>query len=99
LPPAEDDLRRVCQALVAEKRLTDALEACKLSTEIHPFNWHSWFNLGLVQRGMGKNQEAFASHQCVNKVDPNNHDAAAIRQRLVELGGDKVPEPPECPVH
>jgi hypothetical protein len=99
LPPAEADLRRVCQALVAEKRMTDALETCKLSTEIHPFDWHSWFNLGLVQRRMGKNPEAFASFQCVNKVDPNNHNAAAIRQRLTELGGDKVPEPPGCPVH
>jgi hypothetical protein len=99
LPPEEVNLRRVSQALIAAKRLPDALETCKLSTEIHPFNWHSWFNLGLVQRRMGNNQEAFASHQCVNKVDPTNHNAAAIRQRLAELGGDKVPEPPDCPVH
>jgi len=99
LPPPEVELRRVSQALVAGKRITDALETCTLTTEIHPFNWHSWFNLGIVQRQMDRNQEAFASLQCVNKVDPTNHNADAIRQRLKELGGDKVPEPPECPVH
>ena len=99
LPPAEADLRRVCQALIEEKRLPDALETAKLSTELHPFDWHSWFNLGLIQRQMGNNQEAFASHQCVNKVDPTNHNFDAIRQRLAELGGDKFPESPDCPVH
>jgi len=29
--------------------------------------------------------------------DPTNHNFAAIRQRLAELGGDKISEPPDCP--
>lgn len=54
-PPSELDLRRSCQQLRdVEKRYADALEACALPTEMYPYYWGAWYNLGYAQTVAGR---------------------------------------------
>jgi hypothetical protein len=97
LPPPEPDFRSACRALAAQKRMSDAEQTCKLSTEVHPFNWHSWFNLGLLYKDIGNEQAKLAAYRCVNLVDPGNHNAEAIRQLLAAAGAENLPPSEGCP--
>jgi hypothetical protein len=83
-PATEFELRTVCDALVEQKRVDDALETCRLSTEIHPWVWNSWYNLGRTQRAAGQMHERLLSFRRVLEVDPNNFNAAAIRRATAE---------------
>jgi len=97
LPPAEEDFRFACRALAQQKRMDDALETCKLSTEVHPFNWHTWFNLGLLYKNLGNEQAKMAAYRCVNLVDPSNHNAEAIRELLVANKAENLAPAEGCP--
>jgi len=97
-PPQEIELRHVCDALRERGRMTDALETCKLNTEIHAFVWNVWLNLGLAQRRAGLKQEGLASYRCVLVLDPSNFNAADIRQLLArEDPSEAVGLAPGCP--
>jgi hypothetical protein len=78
-PPREIDLRNACHELVDEKRNSDALELCRLNTEIHPFIWNTWLNLADAQRAAGQMHERLESLQHVLAIDPNNFNEPEIR--------------------
>ena len=96
-PPTELELRRACDYLVGAKRLDQALEACKLTSEIHPYVWNSWYNLGATQRAAGLMSERLSSYSCVLALEPNNWNGPALR-RAIAAATEPVPLPPGCPV-
>jgi hypothetical protein len=96
-PPAEIELRQACDFLLEAKRLPEALEACKLTTEIHPFVWNSWYNLGKTQRAAGLMQERLSSYRCVLELFPTNWNGPALRKAIAE-STVPVPLPAGCPV-
>jgi hypothetical protein len=83
-PPREIDLRHVAQALRHQKRVTDALEACRLNAEMHPYVWNVWLNLGSTQRAAGHTVESLRSLRRVLELDPNNFNADVIRPILAD---------------
>jgi hypothetical protein len=96
----EIDLRFVCQAFREQHRMVDALETCRLNVELHPYNWHAWFNLGMTQRAADQQPAGLASYRCVLAIDPNNFNADAIRDRLAKTDPhDTVAIAQSCPVH
>jgi hypothetical protein len=82
--PQEIALREVCQSLQDHSRTADALETCRLNSEIHPDDWHVWYNLGHVQTAAGLQQEGLASYRRVLEVDPENFNGAELRKALAE---------------
>ena len=96
-PPTEIELRRACDFHIDAKKFAEAVEACKLTTEIHPFVWNSWYNLGQAQRQAGMMQERLASYRCVLALYPTNFNGPALRRAISE---SKVPVPlaAGCPV-
>ncbi len=95
-PPTELAMRAVCGVLREQNRLQDSLETCRLTTEMQPYVWNSWYNLSLVQHAMGQTRERAASLKCVLALDANNFNLNEIRQALAESGD--VPLPSGCPV-
>jgi hypothetical protein len=95
-PPSEEQLRGVCDQLQEYNRLQDALETCRLSSEIHPFVWNAWYNLAEAQHANGQNAERAASLKCVLTLDPNNFNREEIAPILTAAGD--VTLPPGCPV-
>jgi cytochrome c-type biogenesis protein CcmH/NrfG len=77
--------------------MDDALETCRLSTEVHPFNWHSWYNLAQIYKTLGNEQAKLAAYRCVNVVDPDNHNAVAIRELLAQKNAQQIPLTEGCP--
>lgn len=96
-PPAEIELRKACDYLIGAKRLAEALEACKLTTEIHPFVWNSWYNLGQTQRAAGLIQDRLSSYLCVLELFPTNWNGPALR-KAIAASTTPVPLPVGCPV-
>lgn len=90
-PPKEFDLRRVCMGQVREKRFAEALETCKLTTEIHPGIWNTWYNLGNAQRAAGQRQEAIASYRRVLEIDPSNFNGPVLRPLLAAAAASFKP--------
>ena len=83
-PPTEPELRRAGQALSAAGRLEDAIETYRLSAEISPQEWRSWYNLGGALREAGRLQEALdAYHACLALNDPTNFNAAYLTETLI----------------
>lgn len=95
--PTEIELRRACDYLVGAKRLKDALEACLLTTEIHPFVWNSWYNLAQTQRAAGLMQERLSSYRCVLALEPTNWNGPGLRKAIAD-SALPVPLPAGCPV-
>ncbi len=77
-----------------EKRVEDAVETCRLSTQIHPDVWNSWYSLGSVLTAAGRRQESVENYACVLKIDPLNWNQREINKILAEFHAnpDKVPE-------
>jgi tetratricopeptide (TPR) repeat protein len=97
VPPKEIELRRACRRLKADGRMDDALETCKLNTEIHPTIWNTWYNLAETEKAAGKPEDALPFYRCVLEVDPNNFNGNEIRALFEEAGA--TPGTPEgCPV-
>jgi len=82
--PQEITLREVCQSLQDHNRMADTLETCRLNSEIHPDDWHVWYNLGHAQTAAGLKQEGLASYRKVLEVDPENFNGAELRKALAE---------------
>lgn len=95
-PPGELDLRLACDDLLEQKRIEDAMETCKLNTEIHPDLWNTWLNLASAQKAAGQMQERLESLSCVLKTDPNNFNGEEIRGVLREEKGDPEKVPAGC---
>jgi len=85
-PPTEPALRRACRALVEQRRLSDAASACRLTAEIHPAIWNSWYNLGETLREAGRQDEAKAAYRKVLELDPLNSNGPQIRRVLASSG-------------
>jgi hypothetical protein len=81
-PPREIDLRHVFQTLRTQKRVADALETCKLSADLHPYNWHAWLNLSMAQNDAGLIAGRLQSLRRVLELDPNNWNRDAIEPLL-----------------
>lgn len=81
-PPSEIALRFVVFDLVAAKRFEDAVETAKLTTEIHPYIWNSWYNLADAQKSAGQKEASDASYQCVVLLEPNNWNVPTILERF-----------------
>jgi hypothetical protein len=96
-PPTEIELRRACDHLVDSRRIPEALEACTLTTEIHPFVWNSWYNLGQTQRAAGMMQERLSSYRCVLALEPDNFNGPGLRKAIGE-SKILVPLPAGCPI-
>ena len=92
--PAEVEVRDACDRLQAEKRLEDAVKTCRLSTEIHPDIWNSWYNLANALTAAGRRQESVENYACVLKIDPLNWNQHAINKILAEFHAnpDQVPK-------
>src|SRR5258707_4634620 len=92
--PPEVELRNACNRLQDEKRVEDAVETCRLSTQIHPDVWNSWYSLGSVLTAAGRRQESVENYACVLKIDPLNWNQREINKILAEFHAnpDKVPE-------
>lgn len=95
--PPEIEMRRACDHLVAAQRLEEALDACALTTEMHPFIWNSWYNLGLTQRAAGQMQERLSSYRCVLELEPTNFNGPGLRRAIAEAEVTP-PLPAGCPV-
>jgi hypothetical protein len=97
--PDEVALRWACRALADAKRVADAIETCKLNTEIHPWSWHTWFNLALLQREAGTpKEEVLGSAYCSVAVDPGAFNALSTLAYLKKNDPDKkAPMPGGCP--
>jgi hypothetical protein len=96
-PPTEIELRKACDFLLGANRLAEAIEACTLTTEIHPFVWNSWYNLGQAQRAAGLMQERLSSYRCVLELFPTNWNGPALR-KAIAASTVPVPLPAGCPV-
>ena len=94
--PTEIELRRACDYLATAKRFDDAIEACTLTTEIHPFVWNSWYNLGQTQRAAGRMQDRLPSYRCVVELEPDNWNTPSLK-RAIAASTQPVPLPPGCP--
>lgn len=96
-PPTEFELRVVCDTLAEAGRMEDALETCRLTTEIHPTIWNSWYNLAGIQRKIeGLGEKGLESYRCVVEIEPNNWNVPGIKRLFGRLGAD--PALPEgCP--
>ena len=94
-PPSEIELRSVCQSEISEKR-SEALDACQLNTEVHPDDWHVWYNLAQAQRAAALNNERLESYRCVLAIDPDNFNGESIRQ-LLAAHPEAVKLPARCP--
>lgn len=81
-PPAELELRQACSQLLAENRVADALETCTLNTEIHPFIWNTWLNLGRAQSDAGLMLDHLHSLKRVLEIDPTNFNRDEIEKAL-----------------
>ena len=97
LPPEELALRVAVDELLKEKRFEDAIEGAKLNSEIHPYIWNTWYNLGIAQEFGGQLQESFANYQCVVVMEPTNWNVPSLREWFAELKVNPKPAP-ECPV-
>ncbi|WDI32760.1 hypothetical protein PUV54_06060 [Hyphococcus flavus] len=96
-PPAEIDFRTAIHQLREQKRLDDALALAKLNTEIHPYIWNTWYGLAEVLEEADDIEGQLKSYKCVILLDPNNYNAAGIRQIFADSEVD--PEPVEgCPI-
>lgn len=95
--PREVDLRGVCRSLQQQNRMSEALETCKLSAEVEPFVWNSWYNLGELQASMGAKEQSRESFRCVLELDPNNFNGSQLHAALAEAGSAEVRLPPGCP--
>ena len=84
-PPAELELRQVCGQLLAENRVTDALDTCVLNSEIHPFVWNTWLNLAQAQRAAGLMLDRLHSLHRVLEIDPTNFNRDEI-EKAFEAG-------------
>lgn len=96
-PPSEIALRFVVFDLVAEKRFEDAVETAKLTTEIHPYIWNSWYNLADAQNAAGQKEASYSSYQCVVLLEPNNWNVPTIRELFKRENVSPTPAP-GCPV-
>ncbi len=84
VPPREIDLRKACNQLLEQKRVSDAVETCKLNAEIHPDIWNVWLNLGIAQRRAGLAVEQLQSFRRVLEIDPNNFNADVLHPVLAD---------------
>jgi len=83
-PPREIDLRKACQELLDQKRLSDAVETCRVNAEVHPDIWNVWLNLGIAQRRAGLVVEQLQSFRRVLEIDPNNFNADVLLPVLAD---------------
>lgn len=97
-PPTELEMRQACNSLVAANRLPEALEACALTTEMHPFVWNSWYNLGATQRAAGMMRERLSAYRCVLELEPTTFNGPGLRRAIAEGSIGEPPLPPGCPV-
>lgn len=98
-PPTEISLRFVVFELIEQQRFEHALEAARLNTEIHPFTWNTWYNLGNAQHAAGSPQreQRFGSYACVVALAPTNWNVPSILQLFRKNNIDPQPAP-DCPV-
>lgn len=80
--PSEISLRRICNQLVEQKRMAEALETCKLNTEINPYIWNTWYNIANLQRNLGLRKEALENYRRVLELDPTNFNGSQLRRIL-----------------
>ncbi|TGY88392.1 hypothetical protein E5163_11275 [Marinicauda algicola] len=85
-PPEEIVLRRVCDRLLRQERFADAVETCRLNSEIHPYIWNTWYNLGLTLRASGMEQEGLSALRCVVELAPTNWNVPAILNLYDRVG-------------
>jgi hypothetical protein len=95
-PPSESELRNACHRLQAEKRLEDAVETCRLSTEIHPDVWNAWYGLANALSAAGRRQESVENYACVLKIDPLNWNQREIERILAEFHANPAKVPGGC---
>lgn len=81
-PPTEPELRSIGDELMRAGRAADAIETFRLSSEIHPDEWRSWYNLAEALRANRQIAEALVAYRaCIALNDPTNFNQAS----LVEL--------------
>jgi hypothetical protein len=99
VPPQEIELRRVCQHQREEHRV-EAVQTCRLNTEINPHTWSAWLNYGQALRRGGDRAAGLGSYKCVLLIDPNNFEGDAIKQLIAkEDPSGTVPVAKGCPMH
>lgn len=97
VPPEELAIRVAAADLLEKERFEEAIEGAKLNSEIHPFVWNTWYNLGIAVQKAGRVREALPDYQCVVLLEPTNWNVPALRKLFTKLNAD--PEPaPGCPV-
>jgi hypothetical protein len=98
-PPEEIELRFVGRELIHQGRFEDAVETALLNTEIHPYIWNTWYNLGNAQQAAGSphKEKRFESFQCVVELAPTNWNVPRI-QALFERENVNPNPAPGCPV-
>ncbi len=97
LPPEELAIRVAVDELLKKKRFEDAIEGAMLNSEIHPYIWNTWYNLGNAQYYAGLVQASFANYQCVVVMEPTNWNVPMLREFFTERKVDPKPAP-GCPV-
>lgn len=95
-PPTEIEMRAACDGLREADRMDDALAACALTTDMHPYVWNSWYNLAMVQNVRGEQAARIRSLNCVLALDANNFNRQEIEEARASAGGD-TSVAPGCP--
>lgn len=89
-------MRAACDGLREAERLDDALAACALTTDMHPYVWNAWYNLAMVQNARGDQTARVRSLNCALALDPNNWNRQEIEEARAAAGGD-TGVAPGCP--
>jgi hypothetical protein len=85
-PPTEPELRRIGDELTRAGRTADAIETFRLSSEIHPDEWRSWYNLAEALRANGQMTEALIAYRaCIALNDPTNFNQASLVQLVGQV--------------
>ena len=82
--PDELELRNVGFSWLDQGKAAVAVEVAKLNSEINPYIWNTWFNLGSAQRAAGQIQDRLASYRRVLELEPTNWNAPSLRLAQAE---------------
>ena len=92
-PPEEIELRVIGVELTRLGRHDEAIEVARLNTEIHPYTWNTWYNLGgaMAAAGAPHATQRYAYYKCVVLLEPTNWNAPNSLALFERDGVDPAP--------
>jgi predicted O-linked N-acetylglucosamine transferase (SPINDLY family) len=81
--------------LIMERRLEDAVDACRKSIDLNPKIPQTYYNLGIALRELGQMEEAIAAYQRALELDPKFPEAFNNLGNVLRMRG-RLDEAEEC---